>query len=280
LPGTVAPITRDDLVRFHQQYWKPGSSSIVFVGDISLADATAAAQRHSGSWGGGAAPAVNIPAIAPMPKGKVYLIDRAGAAQTVVAHILTAPERRSPDYYPLTLANAVYGGGFGTRLNLNLREDKGYSYGVFAFPQYYAKSGLWVASGGVQTDKTKESAVEFMKELRGIAGEKPITEREFEQARLAKIRGYAQQFEAYQRIGQQLADLWVAGLPMTYLQAETVELERQQLATVNAVAAKYAALQNTSILLVGDLSKIEAGIRDLNLGEVVILDVEGKPVSR
>jgi zinc protease len=280
LPGTVAPITRDDLVRFHQQYWKPGSSSIVFVGDISLADATAAAQRHFGSWGGGAAPAVNIPAIAPMPKGKVYLIDRAGAAQTVVAHILTAPERRSSDYYPLTLANAVYGGGFGTRLNLNLREDKGYSYGVFAFPQYYAKSGLWVASGGVQTDKTKESAVEFMKELRGIAGEKPITEREFEQARLAKIRGYAQQFEAYQRIGQQLADLWVAGLPMTYLQAETVELERQQLATVNAVAAKYAALQNTSILLVGDLSKIEAGIRDLNLGEVVILDVEGKPVSR
>ena len=119
-----------------------------------------------------------------------------------------------------------------------------------------------------------------MKELKGIAGERPITEAEFSTARLAKIRGYAQQFEGYQRIAQQIGDLWIAGLPMATLQAETDELGKQQLSVVNATAAKYAAPANTSILLVGDLAKIEAGIRELNLGEIVILDVEGKPVQR
>lgn len=280
LPGTISAITRDDLVAFHKSYWKPGSSAMVFVGDITLAEATNLARQQFGAWTGGSAPAVNIGATSPMPTGKVYLIDRPGSAQTIVSHILKAPERKSADYYSLTLANAVYGGGFGTRLNLNLREDKGWSYGVFAFPQQLSKAGTWIANGGVQTDKTKESVVEFMKELKGIAGEKPITDKEFTTAKLAKIRGYAQQFEAYGRITQQVADLWFYGLPLSDLQAETDEIGKLQLAGVNATAAKYAAPAGTSILLVGDLSKIEAGIRDLNLGEIVILDVEGKQVNK
>ena len=278
LPASIGAITREDVARFHQERWKPGSSAVVFVGDITLSDAVAATRKHFGTWSGGIAPAVSIPAKRPMPAGKVYLIDRPGAAQTVVSHILNAPERKSPDYYALSLANAVYGGGFGTRLNLNLREDKGYSYGVFAFPQHFAAAGAWIANGGVQTDKTKESVVEFMKELRNIAGDKPVTEEEFVKARSARIRGYAQQFEGYQRIGQQIADLWVAGLPMSTLQAEPDELGRLRLDRVNAAAAKYAIVSGSSLLLVGDLTKIEAGIRELNLGEVVILDVEGKIV--
>ena len=280
LPASIQAINREDLVAFHKTYWKPGSSALVFVGDITLEEATNLARQQFGPWTGGGAPAVNIPATTPMPTGKVYLIDRPGSAQTVVAHILKAPERKSADYYSLALANAVYGGGFGTRLNLNLREDKGYSYGVFAFPQHNIRAGTWIATGGVQTDKTKESVVEFMKELQNIAGEKPITAKEFSTAKLAKIRGYAQQFEAYGRITGQITDLWLHGLPMTALQAETDEIGKLQIAGVNATAQKYANPAGTSILLVGDLSKIEAGIRELNLGEVVILDVEGKVLSR
>lgn len=280
LPSTVNPITREDLVQFHKNYWKPGSSALVFVGDITLAEATDLARKSFGSWSGGAAPAVNIPAPKPAGGGKVYMIDKQGAAQTIVAHILAAPERKSVDYYALSLANAVYGGGFGTRLNLNLREDKGYSYGVFAFPQHYDKGGTWIASGGVQTNKTKESVVEFMKELKGIAGEKPITQTEFTNARLTRIRGYSQQFEGYGRVAGQIVDLWTSGLPMTDLQKETTELEKLQLAAVNSIAAKYAALNKSSLLLVGDLSQIEAGIKELNLGEIVILDVEGNPVKK
>ena len=280
LPKTVEAITRDDLQQFYNTYWKPASSALVFVGDISLAEATNLARQNFGAWSGGSAPAVNIPAAKPMPAGKVYLVDKQGAAQTVIAQILNAPERKSADYYALSLANAVYGGGFGTRLNLNLREDKGYSYGVFAFPQHFSKGGTWIASGGVQTNKTKESATEFMRELKFIAGEKPISAEELTTARLARIRGYAQQFESYGRIAGQITDLWIAGLPMTDLQKQTDELAKLQLANVNSVAAKYAAPAGTTILLVGDLAKIEAGIRELNLGEIVILDVEGNPVKK
>lgn len=280
LPGTVGAITREDVVAYHKENWKPGSSALIFVGDVTMEEAVAAARKNFGSWTGGAATSPAIPAITPMPTGKVYLVDRPGSAQTVIAQVMKGIERKSPDYYTLNLANTVYGGGFGTRLNLNLREDKGYSYGVFAFPQFYSKAGAWIASGGVQTNKTKESAVEFMKELKFIAGEKPISAEEFANARLTKIRGYAQQFEGYGRVAQQVGDLWIAGLPMTNLQAETDEIAKLQIAAVNAAAAKYAAVAGSSIILVGDLSVIEAGIRELNLGEIVILDVEGKPAKR
>ena len=280
LPGTVQAVTREDVANFHQTYWKPGSSALIFVGDVTLAEATQLARQNFGSWAGGAAPAVSIPASKPVGPGKVYLVDKPGASQTVVAHILNAPQRKSPDYYALSLANAVYGGGFGTRLNLNLREDKGYSYGVFAFPQLFTSGGAWVASGGVQTNKTKESVVEFMNELKNIAGAKPISETELSTARLGRIRGYAQQFESMGRIAGQVVELWVAGLPMTDLQRETDELAKLQLSAVNAAAAKYANPSGSSLLLVGDLSQIEAGIRELNLGEIVILDVEGRPAQR
>jgi zinc protease len=279
LPGTVQPITREDLVGFHQTYWKPGSTALVMVGDVTLEEAAALARQHFGPWAGGAAPAVEVPAAKPVGPGKVFLIDRQGAAQTVVAHVLPAPQRKTQDYYALRLADAVYGGGFGTRLNLNLRENKGYSYGVFSSPQLFSRGGAWIASGGVQTDKTAESVTEFVNELKFIAGAKPISETELTTARLGRVRGYAQQFESIGRVADQVVELWVAGLPLTDLQRETEELNRATLAAVNAVAQKYAAPAGTTLLLVGDLSKIEQGVRGLNLGEVVILDVEGRPAG-
>jgi zinc protease len=280
LPSTVQAITREDLARFHEDNWKPGSSAVVFVGDITLADATELARQNFGSWTGGTAKTVNIPAPRPWGPGKVFLVDRQDSAQTVVRQMLPAPPRKTNDYYALNLADAVWGGGFGTRLNLNLREDKGYSYGVFSFPSLYSTSGIWVASGGVQTNKTKESVVEFVNELKSLAGAKPITEQELTTAKHARIRGYAQQFEAVSRIADQVAGLWSAGLPMTELQREPSELERATLGAVNTVAQKYSAPGGVTLLLVGDLAKIETGIRELNLGEIIVLDNEGKLVTK
>jgi zinc protease len=280
LPSTIQGITREDLARFHEANWKPGSSALVFAGDVTLAEATELARAAFGSWTGGAAPVVNVPAPRPTGAGKVFLVDRQDAAQTVVRQILPGPPRKTEDYYAFNLADAVWGGGFGTRLNLNLRENKGYSYGVFSSPALYSKAGMWVAAGGVQSDKTKESVVEFVNELKSLAGTKPITAEELQTAKHARIRGYAQQFESVGRIADQVAALWASGLPMTELQREPTELERATLAAVNAAAQKYAAPTGATLLLVGDLSKIEAGIRGLNLGDVVILDAEGKPVAR
>ena len=280
LPSTVQRLGREDFTGFHNTYWKPASSALVFVGDISLDEATALARQNFGDWSGNRPAVATIPAPHPIGPGKIYLVDKQDAAQTVIAQILPGPQRKTDDYYSLRLADAVWGGGFGTRLNLNLREDKGYSYGVFSFPTFYSKGGVWQAGGGVQTDKTKESVVEFVKELKFFAGEKPISEKELADAKHNRVRGYAQQFESLGRIADQIAQVWADDLPMTEMQRETVELERATLASVNTAAHKYAVPSGVTLLLVGDLSKIEAGVRGLNLGEYVILDVEGKPVNK
>ncbi|HEX9149908.1 MAG TPA: pitrilysin family protein, partial [Thermoanaerobaculia bacterium] len=187
LPSSIEGITRADLAEFHETYWKPGSSALIFVGDVTLAEATDLARKNLAAWSGGAAPAVTIPPAQPATAGKLYLVDRQDAAQTVISPFLPAPPRKTDDYYALHLADAVWGGGgFGTRLNLNLREDKGYSYGVFSNLAHFQQAGLWYAAGGVQTNKTKESLVEFDKELKALAGTKPISDAEFEDAKVKR----------------------------------------------------------------------------------------------
>jgi zinc protease len=280
LRGTVEKITRDDLVAYHQARWKPASSALIFAGDVTVAEAMALAKQHFGAWTGGAAAPITIPPPTTAPANRVYIVDRPDAAQTVVTQWLSAPERTSPDYDALRLADAVWGGGgFGTRLNLNLREDKGYSYGVFSNLALMSHAGLWSASGGVQTNKTKESVVEFDREMKAIAGAKPISEEEFATARERRLRGYAQQFESLGRLSQQLGDNWILGLPPTELQREYDATTRASLAQALAAATKYAKPEAAALLLVGDRAKIEPGIRELQLGEIVVLDTEGKPLT-
>ena len=212
--------------------------------------------------------------------GKVYLIHRPDAAQTDVSVVLPGAPRSSPDYYPLTLADAVWGGNAGARLGMNLREDKAYSYGVSSAPQFYSKYGSWMARGGVQTDKTKEAVVEFEKELRFVAGEKPVSDKELASAKQLLMRGYAQQFESLSRVSGEIARLWSLSVPTSELQRQTAELNKVTLSAVNGVAEKYATPSKASLLLVGDSSKIESGVRSLNLGEIVVLDPEGKSLER
>ncbi|HET7712263.1 MAG TPA: pitrilysin family protein [Thermoanaerobaculia bacterium] len=281
LPSTVKNITRDDLRKFHEAWWKPGSSAIVFAGDVTLEEATRIARKYFSGWTGGAAPVISVPPPQPAAAGKIYIVDRQDAAQTVIAQSLPAPARTASDFYALRLADAVWGGGgFGTRLNLNLREEKGYSYGVFSNQVLYSRGGLWSASGGVQTNKTKESLIEFINELNALAGQRPITAAELETAKLVRVRGYAQQFESLGRIAGQVAEMWVLGLPMTELQREPEETMKMTLEAVNAAARKYAIPSSASVLLVGDLGKIEEGVRETKSGEVVVLDVEGNVLKK
>jgi zinc protease len=277
LKGTVEAISRQDLASFHAARWKPGSTALIFAGDVTLAQATDLAKQHFGSWSGGAAAAVNIPPASPAQPGRIYVVDRPDAAQTVVVQWLPAPPRKSPDYDALSLVDAVWGGGgFGTRLNLNLREDKGYSYGVFSNFSPQTSAGNWAASGGVQTDKTAPSIVEFDKELKDLAGRRPIDVKELDHARTRRVRGYAQQFESLGRITTQVGNLWTLGLPMTELQREYDATTRMTIEPVLAAVKKYVRPESSAMLLVGDRAKIAAGVRDLKLGEIVVLDPEGR----
>jgi zinc protease len=278
--STVERLTRADLAAFHAARWKPGGTALVFVGNVTLDEARALARQHFGEWAGGAPPPVAVPPPAPARPGTLYLVDRPDAAQTFVTQWLPAPSRRAPDYDALRLVDAVWGGGgFGTRLNLNLREEKGYSYGVFSNLQFFGASGIWAASGGVQTDKTRESVVEFDRELKALATSRPITADEFETARVRRLRGYPQQFESYGRVAGQIADLWSLGLPMTELQREYDATAALTLEAVLAAARKYVRPEAAGLLLVGDRARIEAGLREAGLGPLVLLDVEGRPAS-
>ena len=280
LPASVKRIRRDDLVRFHRTYWTPDAAALIMVGDVDLAGVKKLAQKHFGGWSGEAPAAMAIPEPEPRAAGKIYMVDRPDAAQTVVVEMMPAPARSTADYYALRLADAVWGGGgFGTRLNLNLREDKGYSYGVFSNLRLLTEHGSWVASGGVQTDKTSESVVEFVAELKALAGDRPITEQEFEDARIKRLRGYAQQFESLSRVSSQIGSLWTLGLPMSELARERDETARMTLEAVRKAAAEHARPERARLLLVGDRSKIEDGVRALDLGDVELLDSEGRPAG-
>jgi zinc protease len=279
LKSSVEGLTRADLIAFHQARWKPGSTALIVAGDLSLAQATQLATQHFGGWTGGAAPAIAVAPPAAVKGGRIYLVDRPDAAQTVVAQFLPAPARNTPDYDALRLVDAVWGGGgFGTRLNLNLREKQGYSYGVFSNFNLMRAAGNWSASGGVQTDKTKESIVEFDKELKELAGGRPISADEFATAKARRARGYAQQFESLGRITGEIGNLWALGLPLTELQREYDATNALTLDQVLTAERKYVKPETASLLLVGDRAKIEAGLKSLNLGEIVLLDTEGKPV--
>lgn len=279
LPATVEKIGRGDLASFHASYFRPKGSAIIFAGDITLAEATELARRTFGGWSGGAPPSIAIPPARPAPVGKVYIVDRQDAAQTVVAQFVPAPARRTPDFDALSLADTVWGGGFSGRLNLNLREDKGYSYGAFSNPALYREGGLWTGGAGVQTNKTKESVVEVVKEFKDLGGAKPISEKELDDARANRIRGYAQKFETLDNVAGAIAEAWWYGLPMTELARLPQGLSKTTLAEVNAAAKKYAVPERSSILLVGDLAKIEPGVKELNVGEIVHLDAEGNPAK-
>ncbi len=254
LPSTVSTLTRADLARFHETNVKPANSALIFAGDI--------------------------PEPKPTGAGKVFLIDRQDAAQTAIALLVPAPPRKTDDFYALALADAVWGGAFQSRLNLNLREDKGYAYGAGSFHDFFTTSGYWAGQANVQTDKTKESVTEFMTELRALAGQKPISEQELTDARSNRVRGYSMEFETLGQLAGKVNELLQFDLPPTELQRVPEQLTSATRAPVNAAAQKYAVPGRATLLVIGDRAKIEKGLRELNLGEIVVLDVEGKPVTR
>ncbi len=277
LPATVERLTREDLAAFHAGRFAPGGSALIFAGDVTLEEARALAEKAFGSWSGPAPAGIPVPPASPSPGGRIYLVDRQDAAQTVVTQALPGLPRSAADYYALTVADGVWGGGAASRLDMNLREDKGYSYGVFSALRPFHATGIWYSVGGVQTDKTKESVAEFQKEMKAIGGEKPISQEEFEFQRSRIVRGYAQQFESLPRVIGQVADLWTEGLPMTELQREYDETAKMTLEAARAAAVKYARPEKAALVLVGDRAKIEPGLKELNAGEIVLLDAEGKP---
>ncbi len=211
----------------------------------------------------------------------VFLVDKPGAAQTILAVGQVGLPRGTPDYFPLTLMNEILGGQFSSRINLNLREDKGYSYGASSSFAFRQGPGPFEAGGGVQTEVTREALIELIKELTDITGRRPINEGELAFAKEQVIRGFPARFETNADVASTLAELVLFKLPDDYFAGYTARIDALTINDVNRVARTHLDPKHFTILAVGDRARIEAGLKTVPGVELINqLDPDGNPLPR
>ena len=276
--ATVAALTRDDLVRYHRAWFHPNAATLVVVGDTTLAAILPRLETRFGGWQPGAQPVKNIGPVAPAPSSVIYLVDKPGASQTVISASLVAPPRLNPDDLAIDAMNTVLGGAFTSRLNMNLREDKHWSYGAQSFIRKFKGPSLFSAFAPVQTDKTRESFLEMRRELSEILKERPVTEQDLILAQNNLTLSLPGQWETGAAVAATLSDIAVYGLPDTYYDTYAQRIGALTPADMARAASLVIKPASLTWVVVGDRSKIEEGLRAT--GAVVkVVDADGKPVA-
>ena len=276
--ASVSKLTRDDLVKFHETWFKPNHATLIVTGDTTLSEVTPKLEKLLDGWKQGNIPAKNIGTVEYRPKPVVYLLDRPGAIQSVILAGEIAPPRNNPDEIAIEAMNDMLGGNFGARINMNLREDKHWSYGASSF--YWDARGQrpFVVFAPVQTDKTKESLAEIDKELRGILGAKPPTAEELAKVQANETLSLPGSRETMGEVANSIETLVEYGLPDDYYDNFAGRVRALQVSDIEAIAKRVVRPDNLTWVIVGDRTKIEAGVRELNLGELKFLDADGKPI--
>jgi zinc protease len=282
---SIKSITRDDVVAFHRQFFQPSRAIITVVGDVKADDVRRMVERVAAPWSGGGARGVaftfevHYPAP-PAPKSTtIYLVDKPEAAQSSFSIGGVGPARNTPDYFALRVMNALFGELFQSRLNANIREQKGYSYGVFSSFAFGRGPGAYRASGDIVTAKTDSALVEFMKEIRGIRGERALTDDEMEQAKNSLVQRLPSRFSSVSGVGGSIASLYVQGLPDDYYQNFAQSVNAVTKDDVVRVARKYIDPDHLAIVIVGDRKEIQRPIEALKIAPIVLLDINGNPIS-
>ncbi len=277
---SVKAIRRDDLLSFYRTYFRPGHAVITVVGDISQAEAKRAIDAALKGWNsGGSVPDFGYPA-APAPKPTtIFLVDKPGAAQSTFALGEVGPPRITPDYFALRVMNEMLGVLFQSRLNHNIREVKGYSYGVSSRFAFGKGPGAFRAGGDVVTAKTDSALIEFMKELRDIRGPRPPTNDELAQAKASLVQSLPSGFASVNGVNDNIASIYTQDLPEDYYQVFTRAVNAVTREDVVRVAQKYIDPEHLTIVIVGDRSKIEAPLAATKIAPIVVLDVNGNPTS-
>jgi predicted Zn-dependent peptidase len=278
--NSVKAITREDVMAFHKAFYQPGRALITVVGDITPLKARAVVEKSLAAWTkGGEKPAFDYPKLPELQPAKIYLVDKPGAAQSVVNIGLPGPSRNTPDYYALQVMNTILGGQFQSRLNANIREQKGYSYGVNSGFGYGKGPGAFRAGGSIFSAKTDAALIEFMKELKGIVGEKPITDEEIKTAKETLIQRLPQQFASVSGISSAITSLAVQGLPDDYYQTYAKNVAAVTKEDLLRVAKRYIDLNHLAIVIVGNRAEVEAPLKATGIAPITIIDIEGNPVG-
>ena len=277
--ASVQAFTREELATHYQSCYGPNNATLLVVGDVSRDSILSKAEAQLGDWAtpaSGPSKGAGGTESSPAP-ATIYLADKPGAPQSVIraGHLTIA--RGDPDFYEMMLINYLFGGHPTARLFMNLRQDKGYSYGYYSSIDWLKGPSAIFAGGSVETSVTKESVVETLKEFAGIRGESPVTEDEYNDARDGLFRGFPSQFETQGQLLHQLGRQVVFGLQDDYYSRLLSRLDAVTLDRMHEVAAARIDDAHLSVLVVGDKKAIEPGLRDLGL-PIVEVDSEGRAI--
>jgi len=275
-------VTRDDIVAFHQAYFQPGRALISVVGDVNAAAVKASVDRAFAAWPkAGSKPAFSYPAPPERRATTIYLVDKPGAAQSTFSLGNPGPPRSTADYYALQVMNFILGAGqnFQSRLNANIREEKGYSYGVSSSFQFGKGPGPFRAGGNIVSAKSDVALIEFMKELRGIAGGRPITDEELASAKDSLVQVVPGQFASVAGVNGVITTIWTQGLPADYYQQLGKNVAAVTKADVIRVAKQYIDLDHLAIVIVGDRATIEAPLKATGIAPIVAVDIDGNIIG-
>ncbi|MCX8109244.1 MAG: insulinase family protein, partial [Verrucomicrobiae bacterium] len=277
---SVARITVKHLRDFHSAWFKPNNCTLIVVGDYSLAELLPKLERLFGGWRGGAVRAIEIPTPPARQQPAVYLLDRPGSAQSVIFAGNVAPPKSNPDEIAIELANKILGADFTSRINMNLREEKHWTYG--------ARSSLLDARGPrpffvvapVQSDKTRDAMLEIHRELNGVLRDRPITKAELEKAIVNQTLRLPGTWETISRIASALTEIVRFGLPDDYYQTYADNVRAQNLESVSRAVAKLVRPDQLVWVVVGDRTKIESPVRELGFGELSFINPDGEAIAQ
>ena len=271
---TIASFTVDDVRSFYTSVFRPNNAALLVVGDVAADRLVPLLETHFGKWQApGSAPQHVALTTPPMPAARqVYLVDKPGAPQSQVRIGWAAVPRSTPDFFPIQVMNTVLGGAFSSRLNLNLREKNGYTYGASSLFDMRNFAGPFVAAAGIQTDKTAAALKEFFNELTAIS--QPVPAEELARAKHYVSLRFPSGFETTGDISTRLEQVLVYRLPDDYFSTYVQKIEAVTAADVQRVAQKYIQPSRLAVVIAGDKAAIEPGIRALNLGAIKPMTVD------
>ena len=277
--ASVNKMTREDLAKFHSTWFKPNNSTLLIVGDTTLNEIVPRLERLFGSWQAGEVPRKTIPKVNQPPRDEVYVIDRPGSGQSIIFAAQLAPPRNDPQSIPLQIVNGVFGGSFSARINMDLREEKHWTYGAVTVLPSARGQRPFLTIAPVQTDKTKDTLQELVRMYQAIVGTQPITPAELKDSQSQATLRLPGTFETVEQLSGAYSAILGYNLPEDYFATFTAKAMAVTPEEANALAKKLILPDHLVWVVVGDMSKVENGIRELNLGEIHQIDADGNPVK-
>jgi zinc protease len=278
-PESVASITRSDLVGFHRRWFGPNNATFIVVGDTTVEEIVPKLEAAFASWAPVEGRRMEVQSPERPRRPVVYLVDRPGSLQSVILVGSAQPPRKPSDDFRLGVFNSLFGGVFTSRVNMNLREDKGWSYGARSSLGGGRGPRSFAIQAPVQTDATKGALIELRKEISDVVGSRPPSAAEVETAKTNFILGLSSRWETNAAVADSLADIAQFSLPADHYDRFAAGFRAVGLQTVRDAARELIPDDGQVWVVVGDRAKIEAGVKDAGVGEIVIVDVNGDPVK-